>query len=196
MLFKQHILNEIAAGRITCAYRRWKRPTVKSGGTLNTPIGLLGIRSVAVVAEAHITPESANRAGYENVEQLLDSLAERDGELYLIQFERIGDDPRISLRQKSTLTPAEFQELQSRLQRLDRSSKQGPWTGKVLQLIAKNPERRAAELADRSQFEKEWLKTNIRKLKNLGLTESLDVGYRLSPRGSAYLKHLQADSER
>ncbi len=30
-------------------------------------------------------------------------------------------------------------------------------------------------------------KADVRKLKRLGLTESLDVGYRLSPRGRAYL---------
>ena len=29
-------------------------------------------------------------------------------------------------------------------------------------------------------------KRNVRKLKELGLTESLEVGYRLSPRGEAY----------
>jgi hypothetical protein len=30
-------------------------------------------------------------------------------------------------------------------------------------------------------------KANVRKLKALGLTESLDIGYRLSPRGEALL---------
>jgi hypothetical protein len=29
---------------------------------------------------------------------------------------------------------------------------------------------------------------DVRKLKNLGLTHSLEVGYRLSPRGIAYLR--------
>jgi hypothetical protein len=29
-------------------------------------------------------------------------------------------------------------------------------------------------------------KRDVRKLKELGLTESLEVGYRLSPRGRAY----------
>ncbi len=33
-----------------------------------------------------------------------------------------------------------------------------------------------------------WFKTNVRKLKALGLTESLEVGYRLSPRGRAFLE--------
>jgi len=33
-------------------------------------------------------------------------------------------------------------------------------------------------------------KTDVRKLKNLGLTISLPVGYRLSPRGEAYVRRL------
>jgi hypothetical protein len=31
-------------------------------------------------------------------------------------------------------------------------------------------------------------KLNVRKLKELGLTESLDIGYRLSPRGEAVMR--------
>lgn len=34
------------------------------------------------------------------------------------------------------------------------------------------------------------LKANVRKLKGLGLTESLTVGYRLSPRGDTVLRRL------
>ena len=34
-------------------------------------------------------------------------------------------------------------------------------------------------------------KLDVRKLKNLGLTISLEVGYRLSPRGEAYLSGRQ-----
>jgi hypothetical protein len=31
-------------------------------------------------------------------------------------------------------------------------------------------------------------KLNVRKLKALGLTESLEIGYRLSPRGLVFMK--------
>jgi hypothetical protein len=72
----------------------------------------------------------------------------------------------------------------------------GPWTISVLRLIAWLPEHRAAELAAQSSVEKEWLKLNIRKLKNLGLTESLTVGYRLSPRGAALLSMMQNQNRR
>lgn len=39
--------------------------------------------------------------------------------------------------------------------------------------------------------DKEWFKLNVRKLKNLGLTESLETGYRISPRGRALLKRAK-----
>jgi hypothetical protein len=40
-------------------------------------------------------------------------------------------------------------------------------------------------------FDRPVFKINIRKLKESGLTESLEVGYRLSPRGERLLAHLR-----
>jgi hypothetical protein len=40
-------------------------------------------------------------------------------------------------------------------------------------------------------LETQAFKTDVRKLKGLGLTESLEVGYRLSPRGVALLAALR-----
>ena len=34
----------------------------------------------------------------------------------------------------------------------------------------------------------------MRKLKELGLTESLEIGYRISPRGEVVLKRLKQDT--
>ena len=59
----------------------------------------------------------------------------------------------------------------------------------MLKLIKKQPETLASKLAEAAGFEKQWFKSNVRKLKELGLTESLAVGYCLSPRGSAFLDH-------
>jgi hypothetical protein len=185
MLFKQSILNGIAEGRITLAFRRWRRPTVKAGGTLKTPTGVLHIKSVDATDESQLTLRAAKQAGFNSVSDLLASLGDRSGQLYRIKFKRSGDDPRIALREKDDLRGDEIEEL---LSRLDRLAKVGPWTIPVLRLIEKFPTLRAVEIARRSGYEKEWLKLNIRKLKNLGLTESLQVGYRLSPRGRAFLK--------
>ncbi len=63
----------------------------------------------------------------------------------------------------------------------------GPWTIATLRLIGDRPGVRAAELAAAAGRERLPFKADVRKLKELGLTESLEVGYRLSPRGRALL---------
>ena len=70
---------------------------------------------------------------------------------------------------------------------MDGKSTNGPWTTETLQLIADNPGTRAADLAPELHQERLPFKANVRKLKELGLTISLERGYRLSPRGTAYL---------
>jgi hypothetical protein len=191
MLIKRDVLEQIAAGRVTLAFRRWQRPSVKAGGTLLTPVGLLAITSVERVTPGAITERQAKRAGYASLSQLHAALAShREGELYRIEFKRSGADPRIALRSNTHISPEQRTELIERLDRLDARSSQGPWTRKILRLIAKYPERSASELAEKSGYEKEWLKLNVRKLKNLGLTESLNPGYRLSPRGQMLLNSL------
>ena len=188
MLFRQATLQQIAAGRVNLAFRRWKRPTVKEGGALKTRAGLLSIDSVKIIRESAITESAAKQAGFATRAALLAELEGRDGELYEIRFRRIGDDPRIALRSSARLSAVDVAELRKRLDRLDAHSSRGPWTFQVLRLIEKHPERRAVELAQLMGYDKPSFKINVRKLKNLGLTESLEIGYRLSPRGSAFLK--------
>ena len=62
--------------------------------------------------------------------------------------------------------------------------------GETLVLIAENPGVRAEDLAASVGREKMPFKLDVRKLKEMGLTESLLTGYRLSPRGETVLKHL------
>ena len=77
----------------------------------------------------------------------------------------------------------ELPELIRRLERFDRYSKRGPWTRQTLALIEARPGVRAEELAGELGWEQQPFKINVRKLKELGLTESLEIGYRLSSRG-------------
>jgi hypothetical protein len=56
----------------------------------------------------------------------------------------------------------------------------------TLEVIAASPGVRAADLAARLGRETAPFKLDVRKLKALGLTLSLEVGYRLSPRGEVY----------
>lgn len=77
------------------------------------------------------------------------------------------------------------------MERLDNHSKQGHWTEKVLLTIKDSPNLHAIGIANLTGFEKEWLKLNIRKLKNLGLTISHIVGYELSPLGETFFLRLK-----
>ena len=95
-----------------------------------------------------------------------------------------GDDPRIALRQRPP-TEAELAEIRARLDRLDAASSTGPWTRRTLAIIDRSPEVRAPDLAAELGRDTASFKRDVRKLKELGLTESLDIGYRLSPRGEA-----------
>jgi len=98
MLFKKQILDKIATGQVTLAFRRWKRPTVKAGGSLKTSIGVLLITSVQTIDESEVRLQSARKAGFDSLKELFESLGNREGEFYRIEFERTRDDPRIALR--------------------------------------------------------------------------------------------------
>jgi len=188
MLFKQKVLEGIEAGRVTVAFRRWKRPTVKAGGSLLTGAGLLAIQKVERIEVERLRPMDARKAGFDSLEELLHDLQSQRAELlYRIQFVLAGPDPRIALREGKILRNDDFEKVRARLTLLDERSTVGKWTRAVLEMIGRFPERSAGELAEQSGYEKEWLKINIRKLKNLGLTESLNPGYRLSPRGEIFL---------
>lgn len=187
MLFKKPILEGIAAGTVTLAFRRWTRPTVRAGGTLKTAMGVLRFEAVDAIDETAITARDARRAGFASREALLEELGGQQGRtLYRIAFKRTGDDPRIALRKDTALDAEAMTELKRRLARYDAAAAK-PWTRTVLALIAKHPGVAAAELARRQRVEKDPFKINVRKLKGLGLTESLETGYRLSPRGKAFL---------
>ena len=186
MLFRQDVLRRVAEGDVTLAFRRWRRPTVKAGGTLRTRVGVLAIDSVEPVDEDQVTDADARRAGEADREALLAGLR-AVGRLYRVEFRLAGPDPRIALRERSDISPEERAEIDARLTRLDTASRHGPWTAAVLELIAERPGTRAPDLAASFGRETAPFKADVRKLKELGLTESLLVGYRLSARGRAYL---------
>lgn len=190
VLFPGPVVERIERGEITLAFRRWKRPTVVAGGALHSPAGLLAIEEVTIVTEADITEADARDAGYDTVDQVIASLQHGDDRtLYRIRFRRAGDDPRHALRADADLDDVQIAAIDAQLDRWDAASKTGPWTADVLRLIAARPAESSADLvADRPE-ERHVFKRRVRHLKKLGLTESLDVGYRLSPRGQAYLEH-------
>lgn len=192
MLFIKRFWQPIREGEVTMAFRRWKAPQVLPRRRYRTPAGIIEVESLDVISEADISDTEARRAGHPDAMTLLADLPIRPGlPLYRIVFHVVNEpDPREELAARSELTPTEVAEITKRLDRLDRSSSHGPWTRDVLEAIATNPGRRAPDLAQLFGKETPPFKTDVRKLKNLGLTVSLRIGYRLSPRGEAYLQRL------
>ena len=188
MLFPLAQRGPVAAGEITVAFRRWRRPTVRAGGTLqharwgcwrSTPsTASIPARSTTRTPGGPATPTPRRCA----------RRCAATGETYRIAFHLAGPDPRIALRADAALDDAGRAAIAARLARYDAASRHGPWTAATLQAIAAAPATRAADLAERlGRPELQPFKTDVRKLKALGLTESLEVGYRLSPRGRAFL---------
>ena len=189
MLFEQRFREPVAAGTVTVTFRRWKTHQVKAGNRYRTPIGMIEVETVDIVDESAIQGDDIARAGYGSAAELIADLRGTPGHsIYRVRFHAVHDaDPRDLLAATDALAEDDVAELDRRLERLDRSSSWGPWTLATLQAIAEHPEVRAGDLAEGFGREKEPFKLDVRKLKNLGLTLSLETGYRLSPRGRAYL---------
>lgn len=191
MLFKEIHLSGIKSGKIALAFRKWQKASVKSGSLLHTSIGLVEIRKVETVNENDITNKDALNAGFTDKEQLLKSFTHNStGAIFKISVSYHSADPRIKLREQTELSEPQFTDLKKKLEQLDNHSKQGYWTEKILLTIKDNPNLHAIGIAKLTGFEKEWLKLNIRKLKNLGLTISHNVGYELSPLGKIFVEKL------
>ena len=193
MMFPRRHLDAIRDGSITTAYRRWDRPRVKVGGTQRTVVGVVAFDAVTEVELASITEADAQAAGHESVEEMLDVFGRRSPEwpIWRVDLHYAGEDPRVALRADNKLSKDDVAMLKARLDRLDAASTHGPWTRTTLELIRDRPEVRAPDLAASLGRETKPFKLDVRKLKELGLTESLRIGYRISPRGRALLKRLR-----
>jgi hypothetical protein len=191
VLLERRARDGIVAGRVGLLFRRWRAPQVVAGRRYRTPIGLVAVDAIDLVDPAEITAADAAEAGYESVADLVADLrGDATTPIYRLRVRQVHDpDPRDELANQTPLNDAEYAEITRRLERLDHLSRHGPWTAAVLAAIAEQPGTRAADLAEQFGREKLEFKTDVRKLKNLGLTLSLQVGYRLSPRGEAYLRH-------
>jgi hypothetical protein len=185
------VLRGVSAGSIDRAFRRWDRPRVKAGGRQRTALGVIGFTAVDTVARDELTAVDATRAGFVSIDRLLAVLDRRpERPIFRIGLELVGPDPRVALRE-ALPDARELDEIVRRLDRLDQASLHGPWTGAVLTAIAERAGTPAVDLAAAFGRQKMPFKLDVRKLKELGLTESLRPGYRLSPRGESVLGWLR-----
>ncbi|MEY2436663.1 MAG: hypothetical protein QOJ67_2552 [Acidimicrobiaceae bacterium] len=195
MLFTADAHAGLASGEITLTFRRWKRAQAKVGGRYNIGGTMLQVDVVERLLPGDITDAEARKAGSADRTALL-ALLERgsagplgDDELvWRIEFHRTElSDARALLAASDELSDDDVLAINRSLDRLDRTGAGAPWTRAVLALIDERPGVVSTELAASRGVERAPFKLDVRKLKRLGLTESLEVGYRLSPRGRAFI---------
>jgi len=192
LLFKKPFWEGLTSGAITLTFRRWKRSHVRVGGRYRChPIGVLQVDDVRLVVASQITAVDAKRAGFESREALLGYLAELgpldDGtEVHRVELHHGGDGDRVELALEDALAASDVEQLRARLARLDALATKA-WTAETLAIIERTPRVAASRLAAELGRETLPFKTDVRKLKKLGLTQSFEVGYEISPRGRAYL---------
>lgn len=190
LLFKKAFFEGLTSGAITLTFRRWQKPHVRVGGRYRChPIGVLEVDRVDRVRAGAITAADAKRAGFSSVRDLRAYLEELgpladDDELWRVELHHGGDGDRVELALEDQLIAEDVEMIGAKLARLDRDM---PWTDDTLAIIRKHPRVAASRLAAKLGRETQPFKIDVRKLKRLGLTQSFEVGYELSPRGRAYL---------
>ena len=190
MLIERRLWAGIQDGSITVMFRRWKRRQVIAGNTYRTAAGRIVVDEVTQVAPSRIRRADALAAGYKSVAEVVADLRGTPGDpIFLLRLHPASDeDPRAALANDADLSTEDVAAITARLARLDNASSHGPWTEETLAIIQNRPAVRAGDLAEELGRERLPFKLDVRKLKTLGLTLSLLVGYQLSPRGEAYLR--------
>jgi len=184
VLIKVATLRAIAQGDVDLVFRRWASPRATVGRRIRTAVGELSVEAIDKVRQSDITDAEAIRAGMTDKKAVLASLRGRQGSTYRVKLRFAGADRRDALREQADLDAAARAELETKLKRMD-SRADKAWTKRVLAAIEQQPETRAADLAAALDMPRDVFKRRVRKLKELGLSQSLEVGYALSPRGRA-----------
>lgn len=192
MLLNRATAEGIANGTITLVLRRWDVAHAKPGGSQRTPAGTIRIGAVTEYPGSHrVTAAQARAAGYPDATSAQAELDRRPARhTYAIEVSYLAPDERPELAANDELSDDDVDSITARLNRWDAATE--PWTRQYLTMIGANEAVRAPDLAAHVGLDVPRFKRRVRQLKGLGLTISLDVGYRLSPRGQAYLRMRKA----
>lgn len=190
LLFQKRFHAGLVDGSVRLTFRRWEKPHVKKGGRYRChPIGVLQVDAVDRVPIGAIGDEDARAAGFASRAELLAFMSggpagplAPDSQVWRVALHHGGDGDRVEIALDERLSPEDVDALARRLDRL------GAWTFPTLRLIGRRPRIAASRLAASLGRERDPFKIDVRKLKRLGLTQSFEVGYELSPRGRALLK--------
>lgn len=192
LLFQKRFHAGIVDGAVRLTFRLWEKPHVKVGGRYRVhPIGVVEVHGVEAVTVGALTERDARAGGFQSLAELLAYLEPvakapltKRTPIFRVSFVHGGDGDRVQGAMDTEISEEALADLEQRLARLDR---EGPWTRKVLGLIGKHPRIAASQLARQLGRETEPFKIDVRKLKKLGLTQSFEVGYEVSPKGQRYL---------
>jgi hypothetical protein len=195
LLFQKRFHEGLKEGAITLTFRRWQKPRVRPGGRYRChPIGVLEVDAIDLVCVADISTIDARRSGFASREELIEYLrsgpqgdVDDDTQLFRVELHHGGDGDRVETALQTKLTGEEVQAIRTKLARMDAKA---AWTLITLRLIQKHPRIAASKLAKKLGRETQPFKVDVRKLKKLGLTQSFEVGYEISPRGSAYMNAI------
>lgn len=201
LLFQKQFHEGLESGTVTLTFRRWDKARVKVGGRYRChPIGVLEVDEVSRIKVKDISEWDAKRAGFPSRAELLEYLAggprgsiSEDTELFRISLHHGGDGDRVSIALDDRLSAEDVTTIQEKLARLDKDK---PWTMQTLRMIEEHPQVPARLLAKRLGRERDPFKVDVRKLKRLGLTQSFEIGYEISPRGRAYLEAIRSRSDK
>ena len=193
LMFTSEDHERVANGEVTVTWRLWKYAHVKPGKQYASGFrfgGSIWVEDVREVRAAEIKDADAREVGQTDAAALIEYARSHTGRevgpetvLYRVQFHYSPQDP--------PKPEHSLDEVSKRLQRLDRAARTGAWTLPTLRLIEENPGVVSRELAPQLGMQRDDFKVNVRKLKNLGLTLSLPVGYELTELGQAYLDGLE-----
>ena len=195
-LFQKRFHAGLVDGSITLSFRQWPKARVKPKGRYRVhPIGVVEVDSLRSTTLGRISSADAKKAGFADkaelvayVRQFDPAKATDDLPMFRIELHYGGDGDRVETALTAP-TPDELETIEKKLARLDRDTR---WTRQVLKLIQKRPRVAASKLAASLGRETLPFKVDVRKLKKLGLTQSFEVGYEVSPRGLAVLAKKSA----
>ncbi len=203
LLFQSRFHEGLVSGAITHTFRLWPKARVKPGARYRChPIGVLVVDSVERVRVDQITDCEAQQAGFagrgvliEYLQNLSEAPLSGSAEVFKVILHYGGEGDFAAVAHETEISDEAFNELTAKLSRMDSSGGSGPWTGKTLSLIEEHPRIAASRLAGMVKRETKSFKADVVKLKKLGLTQSFEVGYDLTPRGRAFLQLLRSKAK-
>jgi hypothetical protein len=191
MLFQRRFHERIRSGEIRCTVRIWQRSHVKVGGRYALGGGAIVVDKIQETRIDDITAALARRCGFASLADLLKTAKHGPGErVFVIDFHYDGKAGARPKPETDAVSTEEIAKLVQRLEAMDQRSQIGAWTLATLRAIEARPGVLAAKLARSLGRPRDEFKRDVRKLKTLGLTFSLEIGYRLTPKGEALLASL------